>query len=62
MLTRTGLGYLSLVVMFSLLITHYKFYKDGENPNGARAGITFIFLYFELYTVFFNSTLYKIAT
>jgi MFS family permease len=47
--------------MLSILMALSKFYGDGHNPNGARAGIAFIFLYSGLYAVFFNSTLYTVA-
>jgi len=47
--------------MLSLLMALSKFYGNGQNQNGARAGIAFIFLYSGLYAVFFNSTLYTIA-
>jgi hypothetical protein len=36
-------------------------YGNGENANGARAGVAFIFLYSALYAVFFNSTLFTIS-
>jgi len=55
-------GSLVLAVMLSLLMALSKFYGDGLNANGARAGIAFIFLYSGLYAVSFNSTLYTIAT
>ncbi|KAH6662474.1 general substrate transporter [Halenospora varia] len=54
-------GCLVLAVMLSLLMALSRFYGDGKNENGARAGIAFIFLYSGLYAVFFNSTLYTIA-
>jgi len=47
--------------MLSILMALSRFYGDGHNENGARAGIAFIFLYSGLYAVFFNSTLYTIA-
>jgi len=47
--------------MLSILMALSKFYGNGQDPNGARAGIAFIFLYSGLYAVFFNSTLYTIA-
>ncbi len=47
--------------MLSILMALSRFYGDGKNPNGARAGVAFIFLYSGLYAVFFNSTLYTIA-
>ncbi len=47
--------------MLSVLMALSKFYGDGSNENGARAGVAFIFLYSALYAVFFNSTLYTIA-
>jgi MFS family permease len=47
--------------MLSVLMALSKFYGNGTNPNGARAGVAFIFLYSGLYAVFFNSTLYTIA-
>src|SRR4051812_21288152 len=48
--------------MLSILMALSKFYGNGHDPNGARAGIAFIFLYSGLYAVFFNSTLYTIAS
>lgn len=56
-----GLGCLILALMLSILMALSKYYGNGLNPNGARAGIAFIFLYSGLYAVFFNSTLYTIA-
>jgi hypothetical protein len=47
--------------MLSVLMALSKYYGNGENPNGARAGIAFIFLYSGLYSIFFNSTIYTIA-
>jgi hypothetical protein len=47
--------------MLSILMALSKFYGDGANPSGSRAGVAFIFLYSILYAVFFNSTLYTIA-
>ncbi|KAH8594449.1 general substrate transporter [Bisporella sp. PMI_857] len=55
------IGCLVLAVMLSILMALSRFYGDGHNANGARAGIAFIFLYSGLYAVFFNSTLYTIA-
>jgi MFS family permease len=60
-LNQLGIGCLILAVMLSLLMALSRFYGDGKNANGARAGIAFIFLYSGLYAVFFNSTLYTIA-
>ena len=47
--------------MLAVLMALSKFYGNGENASGARAGIAFIFLFSALYAVFFNSTLYTIA-
>lgn len=47
--------------MLSILMALSKFYGSSTDPNGARAGIAFIFLYSALYAVFFNSTLYTVA-
>jgi hypothetical protein len=47
--------------MLSVLMVLSRFFGDGKNKNGARAGIAFIFLYSGLYAVFFNSTLFTIA-
>jgi hypothetical protein len=47
--------------MLSILMALSKYYGDGLNPSGSRAGVAFIFLYSMLYAVFFNSTLYTIA-
>ena len=58
---QEGIGCLVLAVMLSVLMALSKYYGNGLNPNGARAGIAFIFLYSGLYAVFFNSTLYTIA-
>lgn len=58
---RIGAGCLVLAAMLSILMALSKFYGDGTHPDGARAGIAFIFIYSLLYAVFFNSTLYTIA-
>jgi MFS family permease len=47
--------------MLSILAALSKEYGSGQNINGARAGIAFIFLFSCLHAVFFNSTLYTIA-
>jgi MFS family permease len=47
--------------MLAILAALSKDYGNGENVNGARAGIAFIFLFSGLYAVFFNSTLFTIA-
>jgi len=39
-----------------------KIYGDGSNTAGASAGVAFIFLFSGLYALFFNSTLYTIAS
>ncbi|KFY69898.1 hypothetical protein V499_09650 [Pseudogymnoascus sp. VKM F-103] len=55
------LGCLILAVMLSILMALSRYYGDGKDMAGARAGVAFIFLYSALYAVFFNSTLYTIA-
>lgn len=57
-----GVGCLIEAVMLSLLMALSKFYGDGLNKAGSAAGVAFIFLYSALYAVFFNSTLYTIAS
>jgi MFS family permease len=47
--------------MLAILAALSKEYGNGQNVNGARAGIAFIFLFSGLYAVFFNSTLFTIA-
>ena len=47
--------------MLAVLAALSKEYGSGQNVNGARAGIAFIFLFSCLYAVFFNSTLYTVA-
>jgi Sugar (and other) transporter len=47
--------------MLSILMALSRYYGDGHDESGSRAGIAFIFLYSALYAVFFNSTLYTIA-
>jgi MFS family permease len=47
--------------MLAVLAALSKEYGNGQNVNGARAGIAFIFLFSGLYAVFFNSTLFTIA-
>lgn len=47
--------------MLAILMALSRFYGDGSNESGARAGVAFIFLFSGLYAVFFNSTLYTIA-
>lgn len=47
--------------MLSILMALSRYYGDGKDMAGARAGVAFIFLYSALYAVFFNSTLYTIA-
>jgi hypothetical protein len=47
--------------MLSILMALSRYYGDGHDMAGARAGVAFIFLYSALYAVFFNSTLYTIA-
>jgi MFS family permease len=56
-----GVGCITLAVLLSILAALSKEYGSGQNANGARAGIAFIFLYSCIYAVFFNSTLYTIA-
>lgn len=47
--------------MLAILAALSAQYGDGQNQNGARAGVAFIFLYSAIYAVFFNSTLFTIA-
>ncbi|KAH8761351.1 general substrate transporter [Hyaloscypha sp. PMI_1271] len=51
-------GCLVTVVMLVLILVLSRFYGDGSNINGARAGIAFIFLYSGQFAVFFNSTIF----
>ena len=39
-----------------------KFYSDGSNPNGSRAGIALIFIYSATYAIFINGMVYVLAS
>lgn len=47
--------------MLAILAALSAQYGDGQDANGARAGVAFIFLYSATYAVFFNSTLFTIG-
>ncbi|KAF8847656.1 MFS general substrate transporter [Acephala macrosclerotiorum] len=51
-------GCISTVVMLVLIMILSRFYGDGSNVNGARAGIACIFIYSGQFAVFFNSTIF----
>jgi len=51
------IGSLVLAACLSLLMALSKFYGDGSDISGARAGIAFIFIYSAVYAIFFNSTI-----
>jgi hypothetical protein len=59
--TKIGVGCLVLATVLSILMALSKYYGDGHDESGSRAGVAFIFLYSGLHAVFFNSTLYTIA-
>lgn len=55
------IGCAILACMLAILTALSAEYGDGQNPNGARAGVAAIFLYSAIYAVFFNPTLFTIA-
>ncbi|CAK7231826.1 hypothetical protein SBRCBS47491_008061 [Sporothrix bragantina] len=55
------IGCAILACMLAILTALSAEYGDGQNANGARAGVAAIFLYSAIYAVFFNSTLFTIA-
>jgi hypothetical protein len=50
-----------LGVLLSALMPISKFYADGHNPDGSRAGVALIFIYSGLNAVFLNGTMYVVA-
>jgi hypothetical protein len=54
-------GCLSLAVLLSILMPISKFFGDGHDANGSRAGIAFIFIYSITFAIFINGMVYVLA-
>lgn len=48
--------------VISILMALSRYYGNGGNANGARAGIAFIFIHSIAYASFFNATVFAVPT
>ncbi|KAI1340169.1 general substrate transporter [Xylariaceae sp. FL0016] len=55
-------GYTCLTTCLVILTALSKFYPDGHNPSGSRAGVAFIFLFAFAYSFFFNSIVWVLVS